>query len=341
MIMFGANIQTAADQLRKVQEDYLYHSLRNPKPNIEAKIRQLRALYRIDTKRYGMVKRSLPYVVCGIFNPPFRRRENFGYIENFIIDIDHIAAKELAIDEVRKRIEADSRVLLCFTSPSEDGLKVMFRLQERCHDYALFSVFYKEFLRQFSEQYQLQQVADKSTSDVTRACFVSIDPNAYYNMLCDPVDLKKYVDTDNPLEALELKRQQEGTDPQQPQEQKQGENGERPKDPDADVMDQIRQKLNPKAKTAKAKPSAFVPQQLVEIMGDLKKHIEETGLVVSEIISIQYGKKIRIKMGLKEAEINVFYGRRGFSVVISPRCGTNSELNALSAELIQNFFDTM
>ena len=68
--------------------------------------------------------------------------------------------------------------------------------------------------------------------------------------------------------------------------------------------------------------------------------LKETGLIVTEIISIQYGKKIRIKMGLKEAEINLFYGRRGFTVVKSPRCGTNEELNDVSAQLIQAFIDT-
>ena len=42
-------------------------------------------------------------------------------------------------------------------------------------------------------------------------------------------------------------------------------------------------------------------------------------------------------MGQKEAEVNLFYGKRGFSVVISPRRGTNEELNNVVAELIQQF----
>jgi hypothetical protein len=72
-------------------------------------------------------------------------------------------------------------------------------------------------------------------------------------------------------------------------------------------------------------------------LNDLVDFIQETGLVVSEVIDIQYGKKIRISMGMKQAEINLFYGRRGFSVVKSPRSGTNMELNELSAELVQTF----
>lgn len=109
--------------------------------------------------------------------------------------------------------------------------------------------------------------------------------------------------------------------------------------PDREVMERIKLQLNPKRQVPD-KPAVFVPQQLVDIIDGLKAYIEETGLVVTEIISIQYGKKIRIKMGMKEAEVNLFYGRRGFTVVKSPRCGTNNEQNDVSAQLIQSFFDT-
>lgn len=340
MIMAGANIQSPADMLRKVQEDYLYHSLVNPKPELAARLRQLRVAYRIDSKQYSLQKRSLPYVVCGIFNPPYRRTENFAYIENFIIDIDHLASKEMSLAEVRKRIQADSRVLLCFTSPSEDGLKVMFRLSERCYDAGLFTIFYKEFLKQFSIRHNLEQVADSRTSDVTRACFISVDSEAYYNVLSDPVYLSEYVDTSNPLEALDIKSKQDKEAHEASQQQKAQERETRMPDPDKEVMDRIRQQLNPKARPLNEKPPVFVPALLNEIMGSLKEYIEATGLVVSEIISIQYGKKIRIKMGLKEAEINLFYGKRGFSVVKSPRCGTNNDLNEICAQLVQAFIDT-
>lgn len=340
MIMAGISIQSPADMLRKVQEDYLHHSLLNPKPEMAARLRQLRVAYRIDSKQYAIQKRSLPYVVCGIFNPPYRRTENFAYIENFIIDIDHLASKEMSVDDVRKRVQADSRVLMCFSSPSEDGLKVMFRLSEKCYDAGLFSIFYKEFLRQFSIRYQLEQVADSRTSDVTRACFISVDPQAYYNVLAEPVYMSEYVDASRPLDAFDTKVQQDKEEKEIARQLKAQEHQDNSPDPGKDVMERIKQQLNPKARPTLQKPPVFVPQQLAEIMDSLKKYIEETGLVVTEIISIQYGKKIRIKMGLKEAEINLFFGKRGFSVVKSPRCGTNNELNDICVQLVQAFIDT-
>ena len=69
----------------------------------------------------------------------------------------------------------------------------------------------------------------------------------------------------------------------------------------------------------------------------LKQHLEQTGLLVTEIVNIQYAKKVKVRMGMKEAEVNLFYGKRGFSVVISPRRGTNEELNKLVAQLIEQF----
>lgn len=333
MIMFGSNIQAADDPLNKMQESELYHLIVHPEPHVEAKIRQLRVAYQIAPKQYAEQKRTLPYVVCGIFNPPFRNTENFGYIESFVLDIDHLSSKDLTIDAVKARIRNDERILMSFTSPSEDGIKVLFRLRERCYDAGLFSIFYKEFLRGFSEQYQLEQVADKRTSDVTRACFLSVDTEAFFNNECEPIDMGIYVQSSDSLAIFDLMAKQK-------REEKEvlSDNVEvAVADPDKEIMDRIKQCLNPNTKSLKKKQDAFVPDQLNMIIEDLVAYVENTGLVVSDIVDIQYGKKIKVSMGMKLAEINVFFGRRGFSVVKSPRSGTNAELNELTAQLIQSF----
>ena len=172
LISFGKIITNPSDPLEKVSIERLLKGLRTPKPDIEAKVRNLRIIYSIDKKRYNEVKRQLPYVVCGIFNPPFRKVENFAYTEYFIVDIDHIASKGLNLMNVRQNIETDPRVLITFVSPSQDGIKVLFRLKERCCDSGIYSLFYRAFVQKFSEMYQLQQVIDARTSDVSRACFI-------------------------------------------------------------------------------------------------------------------------------------------------------------------------
>lgn len=337
--MLGTSIQSPGDPMRKIQEQELYRGIKSPKEAHIARIRQLRVAYQIDPKQYAQLKRSLPYVVCGMFNPPYRRTENFGYIESFIIDIDHLASKGISPGELRKSLQTDPRVMMCFTSPSEDGLKLMFRLQDKCHDHSLYSLFYKEFLRRFSQQYQLEQVADTRTSDVTRACFVSYDPEAYMNEQCEAIDMFEYVNTSDTTSLFDLMAAQQKAEKEA---KKAGVAvaDTKPHDPDIEAMEKIKQRLNPNGRQQKVKPEAYVPPQLVEIMEDLKRYIEDSGLIVTEIQSIQYGQKIRMKMGLKQAEINLFFGKRGFSVVKSPRCGTNAELNDICSTLIQNFIDT-
>lgn len=333
MLLFGTNIQSAADELKKVQEEYLYNSLRNPKPAIAATIQQLRIVYSMDAKGYAQLKRKLPYFVCGQFNPPFRRKENFAYTESFILDFDHLSSKQLSLKTIHDNIIQDEQVMMCFTSPSEDGLKVMFRLKERCYDAGLYSVFYKAFAATFAMRHNLTQVTDSKTSDVTRACFVSIDPNAYFNPNSIPVDIKAYLDEANPDALFKMKHEQDEHD--KVAKKSDDKQASLPKDPDRDVLARIRQQLNPKAQVEQH--PAYVPEQLNEIIAELRLFIEETGLQVTEIINIQYAKKIRARLGQKESEVNLFYGKRGFSVVISPRLGTNEELNELLADLVKSF----
>ena len=335
MLLFGTNIQSAADELKKVQEEYLYNSLRNPKPTIAATIQQLRIVYSMDAKAYAQLKRRLPYFVCGQFNPPFRRKENFAYTESFILDFYHLSSKQLSMKTIRDNIVKDEQVMMCFTSPSEDGLKVMFRLKERCYDAGLYSIFYKAFAATFAMRHNLTQVTDSKTSDVARACFISIDPNAYFNPNSIPVDIKAYLDESNPDLLFKIKHEQDEHD--KVIKKSDDEQVPLPKDPDKDILTRIRQQLNPKAQLPIEQHPAYVPERLNEIIAELKLFIEETGLQVTEIINIQYAKKIRARLGQKEAEVNLFYGKRGFSVVISPRFGTNEELNELLADLIKAF----
>lgn len=331
MIMFGKNIQSATDQLRKVNEDYLFHSLTNPKPQMASAIQQLRIVYSLNTRGYSELKRQLPYIVCGAFNPPFRRLENFAFTESFILDFDHLAAKKLNIDETREKISKDSRVLMCFASPSLDGLKVMFRLKKRCYDKGIYSLFYKAFADAFARQTGLDQVVDSKTSDVTRACFVSVDPMAYYNTNADTVDLEAYINDNNPLASFDLKREQMESE----KHKKTASSTESP-DPSTDIFDKIREKLRPQA-APPVKRDIFVPKQLDDIIMALKEYIEDKGIIVPEVINIQYGKKIRATLGLRQAEVNLFYGKRGYSVVESPRRGTDDGFNSLLADILRSF----
>ncbi len=331
MINAGRKITDASDRLTDVTLEYLVKQLKNPKPEIEAKIRQLRIVRNVDAKRYSDLKRSLPYLVCAHFSPPYRKTDNFAYTEYFFIDVDHIAEKELNLNEVREKIEADERTVICFTSPSEDGIKILFKLSEKCYDHGKYSIFYKNFTKEFSMQYNLEQVVDSKTCDVCRACFISFDKNTYYNPNAKPVDISKYIDIYSPNEINHIPEADKYTI-------EAGIN--KTTEPESETIEKIKGilKLN-KSKVQKA--PVYVPEQLNDVIDSVKQSLENNGLIVTEIVNINWGKKVKIQLGAKMAEINIFYGKRGFSTVISPRTGTNKELNELVHDYIESFLSLL
>lgn len=338
MIMAGRNVRQTDEQLIKIKVEQLYYSLRQPKQEIVSRIRQLRILKEIDEAQYRQQKSQLPYFVCGMFNPPYRRKENFAYTEYFIIDIDHVSSKGIDINGLRLQLQQDSRVVLCFVSPSEDGLKVMFRLDERCYEAGIYSVFYKAFAKSFSSLYNIDQIIDSKTCDVSRACFISIDPEVYYNPNADPVSISNFISHDNTMELFDMKskldKEAKNGDKIRMEEENESDN-----EPDKDTISRIKDVLK-LSKARDEKPDIIVPKILDEITDELKIYIEKTGAIVASIKNIQYAKQIQIRIGLKVAEINLFYGKRGFSVVKSTKSGTDAEMNDLASELVQSFINS-
>lgn len=70
---------------------------------------------------------------------------------------------------------------------------------------------------------------------------------------------------------------------------------------------------------------------------EFQKYLHNAGVILYEVKNIQYGKKLRIKVGSRLGEINLFYGKHDFSVARSPRTGTSAEINELISALIEDF----
>jgi hypothetical protein len=219
-----------------------------------------------------------------------------------------------------------------FTSPGEDGLKILFRLSEKIYDANKYSLFYRAFLASFSNQYQLSQVIDTRTSDVTRACFVSYDPEAYYNVNADDINTSNYIDFDNYLEIQQLKSEIKEEDSQNDLN-----NPVQPKEVmEDDILDKIKKTLNPNFKSKREK-HIFIPEEIEKITDTVTEQMLDRGIATTEITGIHYGKKFKFALGTKQAEINLFYGKKGYSVVISPRNGTDSELNKVCCQLMSEW----
>ena len=336
MLMAGRFIRQKDDPLQKVSIERVYKGIQSPKAHVCNLIRQLRAVQTIDHNRYRQLKTNLPYIVCGTFHPPYRKTAHFASIQYFIIDIDHLLEKELDIEQLSQKLREDKRVVMVFRSPSNNGLKVFFSLSEKCYDAAQYSIFYKAFAQKLSQQYGLEQVIDKATSDVTRACFVSWDTDAWYNTEAEQVNMKDYVNFENLWEVREL----EHTLKKEMREQPKPDTDTKPEKRELsdDLLASIKEKLGtrPRKKTNKI---IYVPEELENIMDKVDESVKAHGILIKSIQNIHYGKKLVFTFGaVKWAEINIFYGRKGYTIVKSPKRGRDEQLEEVVYNILCGVF---
>lgn len=346
-MMCGKSVVAIDDPLSKVDVERVVESIRNPKLEIRALISQLRLVYSVDYKRYSEQKRRLPYFTCSVFDPPYRRKQNFAHTSYFILDLDKLQAKGYSIVDLKRRVSEDRRVMVCFVSPSEDGLKVLFKLKDKCFDAGLYSIFYKAFAKSFSTQYNLDQVLDDVTCDVSRACFISNDSDIYYNADAEPVDIEQYLKNDNPQtlydqRASQLKEEREALQAGQDSDT------ETPlpssaSDPSDEVMEQIKAHLFKRtAKPQAEREAAIIPRKLQEITEPLCQFLNGFGIEIVSVRDISYAKQLHLRSGFKEAQINVFCSNRGvINIVPTTLRGTDRTFTDTMYELIESFFEDM
>lgn len=326
-VMYGKHITAAADPLHRVELERVMRGIRQPKPTLRDRIEQLRTVASVDVARYRELKKGLPYVVCGIFHPAIRRREHFATIEGFLLDLDHLS--EHAFDPARlsEKMSRLPQPMAGFLSPGGDGLKLLFRLSEPCRDESRYRSFYKLFATRFAREHSLEQVVDYQTCDVTRACFLSYDPNAFYRPDAEAVVMDHYLAEELSLPVREELREAERVI-------RQSETTAAPTGPDADTLEQIRRKLNP-GRRPKKRPDVIQPERIREALAYFEEHLQTYALSLEQSEPINYGRKLRLAAaGGIWCELNLFYGKRGFTVVKTTKSGSNAELATLAASVL-------
>jgi len=247
-----------------------------------------------------------------------------------MLDLDHLAEAEIEKDTLMEQIRQLPEVVLAFTSPSGDGVKIMLRLQEKCTDAALFSAFYKIFTHRFAEQHGLTQVIDYRTSDVTRACFFSYDKEAYYNPTAERIAFQSFIKDMNFDQAeKDIKAAEKFIREQQIVQNKKDSNPL-----DDDILQQIKSKLNPNARSRKTKTYIDSPQ-VEKAIPVLAEQLKTYNIQLVETQKINYGKKLKLSANKIWAEINIFYGKKGWSIVKTTKSGSHKELASLGAQAIE------
>lgn len=107
---------------------------------------------------------------------------------------------------------------------------------------------------------------------------------------------------------------------------------------EAEALAKIKETLNP-ALAEKRKKQIFVPDEAEKMVETIVNILAEKQIATLGVESIHYGKKFKFALGHRQAEINLFYGKKGFTAVITPRNGTNAELNKVCWQLITEMFE--
>jgi len=130
-------------------------------------------LYLHDDNKRAKEKMKLPYVT---FGGKFETRSNSKLIESSgiaTLDFDHVEN----LKDLRKNIDTEPYTMASFISPSGDGLKVLVKIPKVDND-----KHYKEFYIELQNYYNQYHETDKATKDISRATYLSYDPNLYLNV---------------------------------------------------------------------------------------------------------------------------------------------------------------
>jgi hypothetical protein len=320
-IFTGNNIQQShIEELQPQGLFELYERIRGDQ-GLREEVCRLRKVAAMDKSAYQRVKTRLPYFCCALFDKGIRKSENFRSITCFVMDIDKIDSEK--IESVKGELRRDPRVKMMFVSPGGHGLKVVFELSGPCTSLKEFSDFYKTFSYHLMEQYSLQSFLDTSTCDATRVCFMSYDEDASYNSMNEQVNLRHFLPDDLFCAP--------GNDLPGPEAENAAKNDELPEE----LYKEILHKLNPAAPVRKKTKTIFIPEALNEIQVPITTEFEKLGISVREIRDIHYGKKFIFEVGYRFGEVNLFYGCRGFSVVQSPKSGSDAKLNDIGEMVIR------
>lgn len=71
----------------------------------------------------------------------------------------------------------------------------------------------------------------------------------------------------------------------------------------------------------------------------MKDLLKEVGVNLEKTEPISYGRRIRVSADNHWAELNVFYGKKGATVVKTTKTGSNPELVETIYVLIKDYFE--
>jgi len=170
-ISYGLNVLKPA--VKTVTLEQVIKTIRTNK-TLAAKIKAVRDAP--DKKTKSEKKKLLPFFSGATFKKDYCNNANFEHITVIVFDFDDLGSElSSTFDQLIKL----PFILAVFVSPSGDGLKVICRLPKLVKSAEVYLQYWHEYSSFFRDQYKLEN--DRGTKDVRRICYLSADPDAYYN----------------------------------------------------------------------------------------------------------------------------------------------------------------
>ncbi|MDC6387538.1 VapE family protein [Maribacter sp. PR1] len=124
---------------------------------------------------YSQLKRGLTgFTPCGTFKVSRKEGNLKEYSGLIVLDLDNLGIRKLP--KIKQQAIHDPHTLAVFVSPSGAGLKILVQVDS---DKDLHAVAFKQVAEYYESLLNLE--VDKSGKDVSRLCFISYDPELFYN----------------------------------------------------------------------------------------------------------------------------------------------------------------
>ena len=226
-------------------------------------------------------------------------------------------------------------LVLLFVSPSGNGLKLLFRLAEPYRDPNLYRLFYQAFIQRLAADHGLESVIDTRTHDVSRVCFFSYDPRAWFAPDARAVDGSAYADPADPDLEHRLAAGRAELRDQQPDER---DDATAAGGPDDATLLAIKQRLNPRYRPPRPR-NAHAPAKIEALLPDLEAYLAANDLRLVPAESIQH-RKTFAEINEALAEVQAAYDNEDSILLIPVQAATVGSMKIIGKDIqIQSLVD--
>ncbi len=306
LLTYGEDCRDDKLVLRDLTLENVYEMVKSGSHGLIERTRVLRTVRNFSKERYRYMKLQLPFFSASHFEAGKRKITAFLRAVGCIMDVDW---KDRFVQETYQAVTRDPRVVLAYISPSGCGFKTFFVFEQPIIDPRVYKSVYLANIRKFAHEYDLLQYVDLRTHDVTRISFLCHDPHVVYQPEAVPIPS---VLATTPQDTNPAPASKEEIPP--------------------DIYRSILQKLGTRPK--RKHHEVAIPEAIQSVLPVVEKELAEFDMRLIEQSGIQYGVKLKVQYEDQFGSVNLYHGKQGFSVVTSPRRGTDPRLNKYLRQII-------